>query len=303
MIPDLVWKMATKILETWLVVLPSAIAGAIVLLILSQFSSQACNPGRTWWRNPGLFTDACYFLAVPFIAPYMRMALMIIGAALLARAITKQDISDYLEHGQGPLSGLSLWGQLPIYVVASDFMLYWAHRIFHGRTLWRYHAIHHSAEDVDWTTAYRFHPVNLWFGTFLVTAIMLFVGISPTVFLFVVPFDTVIAFFVHANLNWTLGPLRYVIATPIFHRWHHTSPSEGGNANFAPLFSLWDILFGTFYMPQGKIPAHYGVDEPTFPQSFLGQLVYPFRHLIDFRASREKIMSPPLAPRPDVLQH
>ena len=226
----------------------------------------------------------------------MRLALMIIGAAVLAGAMTRQDITDYLEHGRGPLSGLPFWGQVPIYVVASDFMLYWTHRIFHGGTLWRYHAIHHSAKEVDWTTAYRFHPVNLWFGTFLVTAIMLFVGISPTVVLFVVPFDTVTAFFVHANLNWTLGPLKYVVATPVFHRWHHTSPSEGGNANFAPLFPLWDILFGTFYMPEGRIPAYYGVDDPMFPQGFLGQLVYPFRHLIDFRPSREGIISPPPAP-------
>ena len=208
------------------------------------------------------------------------------AAALLSGAITKQGISDYLENGRGPLSDLPFWAQVPIYVVASDFMLYWAHRIFHGRAFWRYHAIHHSAEDVDWTTAYRFHPVNLWFGTFLVGAIMLFAGISPTVVLFMVPFDTVTAYFVHANLNWTFGPLKYVLATPVFHRWHHTSPAEGGNANFAPLFSLWDVLFGTFYMPQGKVPAHYGVDDLMFPSGFLGQLAYPFRHLTNFRAAR-----------------
>ena len=296
MFPDLVWRIVEKVLDTLSVVLPSAIACAIVLLILSWFSSQACNPGRTWWRNPGLVTDACYLLVVPFVAPYMRMSLMVVGATLLAGAMTKQDISDYLEHGRGPLSGLPFWGQVPIYVVASDFMLYWVHRTFHGRTLWRYHAIHHSAKDVDWTTASRFHPVNLWFGTFLVTAIMFFIGISPTAILFVVPFDTVTAFFVHANLNWTLGPLRYVIATPVFHRWHHTSPSEGGNANFAPLFSAWDVLFGTFYMPAGKIPDHYGVDDPMFPQGFLGQLVYPFRHLFDFGARPDEIISPPPAP-------
>jgi len=193
--------------------LPGAIACAIVLTILSLFSSQACNPGRTWY----------------------------------------------------------------------------------GRSLWRYHAIHHSAEDVDWTTAYRFHPVNLLFGTFLVSAVMLFAGISPTVALFTVPFDTVTAYFVHANLNWTLGPLRYVLATPVFHRWHHTPPAEGGNANFAPLFSLWDVLFGTFHMPEGRIPAHYGVDDPVFPRGFLGQLAYPFRHLIDFRTVRDEVTSSPPA--------
>jgi hypothetical protein len=128
---------------------------------------------------------------------------------------------------------------------------------------------------------------NLWFGTFLVTAIMLFLGISPTVVLFLVPFNSVTAFFVHANLNWTLGPLRFVVATPVFHRWHHARPGEGGNANFAPLFSLWDVLFGTFYMPERRVPANYGIDDPSFPQSFIGQLVYPFQHLIAFRGARE----------------
>jgi sterol desaturase/sphingolipid hydroxylase (fatty acid hydroxylase superfamily) len=293
MVPELVWQIGGSILEILSGMLP-VIVCAVVLMILSRFSSQACNPGRTWWRNPGLFTDACYFLVFRFIAPYMRVALLITGAVLLTGSTTREDISDYLEYGSGPLSDLPFWGQLPIYVVGSDFMLYWTHRIFHRRTLWRYHAIHHSAKDVDWTTAYRFHPVNLLFGSLLVGAIMLFVGISPTVALFMVPFDTATAYFVHANLNWTLGPLRYVVATPIFHRWHHTSPSEGGNANFAPLFPLWDILFGTFYMPEGKVPAHYGVDDPMFPQGFLSQLTYPFKHLVDFRVRRgETTFRPP----------
>ena len=61
MVPDPAWRIVGKILETLSVVLPGAIGCAIVLLILSLFSSQACNPGKTWWRNPGLFTDACYF--------------------------------------------------------------------------------------------------------------------------------------------------------------------------------------------------------------------------------------------------
>jgi sterol desaturase/sphingolipid hydroxylase (fatty acid hydroxylase superfamily) len=81
---------------------------------------------------------------------------------------------------------------------------------------------------------------------------------------------------VHANLNWTLGPLKYVIATPVFHRWHHGPPNEGGEKNFAPTFSFWDVMFGTFYMPEGKLPQTYGVDDARFPQGFVGQLVYPF---------------------------
>jgi sterol desaturase/sphingolipid hydroxylase (fatty acid hydroxylase superfamily) len=277
---NLVGPFFAKIAETFSTVLPSAIGFAVVFAVLSLFTSQACNPGRAWWRNPGLATDICYILIIPFLAPYLRMSLMIGGAALLSGVMTTQEIVDYFEHGRGPLAGLPFWVQLPIYVVASDVLLYWTHRLFHGASLWRFHAIHHSAEEVDWTTAYRFHPVNLWLGSFLVAAVMLFLGISPTVMLFLVAFDTTTAAFVHANLNWTLGPLKYVLATPVFHRWHHTPLDQGGNSNFGSLFSLWDVLFGTFHMPEHALPAHYGIDDPQFPHGFLGQTVHPFRDLI-----------------------
>jgi len=65
-------------------------------------------------------------------------------------------------------------------------------------------------------------------------------------------------------------------AAPVFHRWHHSPPDQGGNKNFAPTFSLWDALFGTFYMPAGRLPQTYGVDDAQFPRGFLGQLIYPF---------------------------
>jgi hypothetical protein len=80
---------------------------------------------------------------------------------------------------------------------------------------------------------------------------------------------------VHANLNWTFGPLRYLLASPVFHRWHHTLEGEGLNKNFAPTFPFLDLIFGTFYMPPGKLPEQFGNGEPDFPEGFLGQLIYP----------------------------
>jgi sterol desaturase/sphingolipid hydroxylase (fatty acid hydroxylase superfamily) len=277
MFSEIPGQIAAAVLGTIWGFLPSAVAFAIIFSVLSLFSSQACNPGRTWWRNPGLITDVCYMVVIPFVAPYLRMSLMAAGAGTLVSFMTAQEITDYFERGRGPLASVPFWGQVAIYIVASDLLLYWAHRGFHGARFWRFHAIHHSAEEVDWTVAYRFHPVNLWFGPFMVAAVMLFLGLSPAVLLFLVPFDTTVAAFVHANLNWTLGPLKYVVATPVFHRWHHTLPEEGGNTNFGSLLSVWDVLFGTFRMPQSQLPSRYGVDEPDYPQSFFGQLVHPFR--------------------------
>ena len=63
-----------------------------------------------------------------------------------------------------------------------------------------------------------------------------------------VPFLTVYALFLHANVGWSFGPLRYFIASPTFHRWHHTTQAEGLDTKFAGLFPFWDLLFGTFHM-------------------------------------------------------
>lgn len=129
-------------------------------------------------------------------------------------------------------------------------MLYWLHRLFHDGGFWKYHAIHHSSEEIGWISAARFHPVNLMLGTIGVDVVLLMVSISPNVMIWVGPFTTFHSAFVHANLNWTFGPFKYVLATPVFHRWHHTGLEEGGDTNFAGTFPIWDVLFGTFRMPE-----------------------------------------------------
>jgi hypothetical protein len=52
---------------------------------------------------------------------------------------------------------------------------------------------------------------------------------------------------------------------------------DGGNTNFAGTFPIWDILFGTFRMPENRLPDNYGKDEPAIPSEIAGQLAYPFR--------------------------
>jgi sterol desaturase/sphingolipid hydroxylase (fatty acid hydroxylase superfamily) len=95
--------------------------------------------------------------------------------------------------------------------------------------------------------------------------------------LWVGPFNTFHSAFVHANLSWTLGPFKYLLATPVFHRWHHTVLEQGGNTNFAGTFPIWDILFGTFLMPEDRLPDGYGKDETAMPAEIVGQLAFPFR--------------------------
>ncbi len=265
-----------RLLGLWSSIYPGMLLMIAACTALALFSGQACNPGKVWWRSRDLLLEIGYFITLQCIAPYLSRGLLIAIATLAMTFASPDEIADYVQNGRGPVSGLPFWWQVAFYLLAADFLMYWTHRLFHGASLWRYHAIHHSAEDVDWSTAFRFHPLNICFHTYLSDAVMLYAGVSPAVLLFMVPFQTAIALFVHANLNWTLGPLKYVMASPVFHRWHHTKPDEGGNTNFAPTFPLWDVLFGTFYMPAGKLPARYGVDDPQFPAGFLGQMAYPF---------------------------
>ena len=93
-----------------------------------------------------------------------------------------------------------------------------------------------------------------------------------------VPFLTFYALLLHANVTWSYGPLRFVIASPVFHRWHHTTEEEGLDKNFAGLFPFIDLAFGTFYMPPGRQPSRFGVLRDDVPPRLMGQLLYPFRN-------------------------
>ena len=256
-------------------VVPVTIVLAVIFSVLTHF--WACNDAVPWWKKRELVTDIIYWFFVPVFARVVRIGLLVLGAGVLFNIHDADGLIAFYDNGHGPLSQLPLWAQALLFLVASDFMLYWLHRMFHGGEFWKYHAIHHSSEELDWISAARFHPVNLVLGTISVDVILLIAGISPNIMLWVGPFTTFHSAFVHANLNWTLGPFRYVLATPVFHRWHHTVLEEGGNTNFAGTFPLWDILFGTFRMPEHRMPADYGKDETAMPSEIVGQLAFPFR--------------------------
>jgi sterol desaturase/sphingolipid hydroxylase (fatty acid hydroxylase superfamily) len=167
-------------------------------------------------------------------------------------------------------------------LAVGELGFYWGHRWSHEiPLLWRFHAIHHSAEEMDWLVNTRAHAVDLAFtrlcGFIPLYALGLVQPVTATsdaVPLLVILTGTVWGFFVHANLNWRLGPLEWLIATPAYHHWHHTY--EGPlNRNFAPMLPWVDRLFGTYHAPKTQWPSRYGTDTPMAP-SLAGQLLQPF---------------------------
>jgi sterol desaturase/sphingolipid hydroxylase (fatty acid hydroxylase superfamily) len=228
-----------------------------------------CNPGRSWWNKlRAAGTDLIYWFVVPLFLLVAGAVMLDLGKALLFGG----DDSDLL-----PVRHLPLWVQCLAILVLQDILLYAIHRVFHSRFAWKFHAVHHAPEVVDWMTTARFHPVNTLLAFILVDVVALLLGFSREALVALAPFVIVQSAMVHANLNWTFGPLKYVFASPVFHRWHHTPLREAGNKNFASTFSILDVLFGTFYMPPGKMPQQFGIGEADFPEGFWGQFLYPFR--------------------------
>ena len=174
-------------------------------------------------------------------------------------------------------SALPTWVQVPLILFIADLLAYWSHRVFHGRWLWPFHAIHHSSKTVDWLSSVRLHPINDVVSRIAQVLPLYWLGFNGVVLAAFVPFLTLYALLLHASVSWTYGPLRYLVASPAFHRWHHTSEEEGLDKNFSGLFPFIDLAVGTFYMPADRQPQRFGILNNDVPEGLLGQLAYPFR--------------------------
>ena len=225
-------------------------------------------------------TDLIYLFFTPLVTRSVRR--IAIGVLFLAIArsqgLTLAQFAALATARQTWASSLPMWLQILFVLLAADVLAYWSHRLFHRSWLWPFHAVHHSSESVDWLSSVRLHPVNDVVTRVIQVLPLYWLGFSGNVLAAYVPFLTIYAFVLHANVNWTYGPLRYAIASPAFHRWHHTTEAEGLDTNFAGLFPFIDVFFGTFYMPVGRVPERFGITGAPVPSGFLAQLVYPFRN-------------------------
>ena len=168
------------------------------------------------------------------------------------------------------------WLQFIEILVLADLGFYGAHRAFHAVPfLWRFHAVHHSIEELDWLAAHRVHPVDQILTKSASLLPLFALGFSdPPIVLFAVLYRWQ-ALLIHSNVRIGFGPLRWIVASPQFHHWHHANCPEAANKNFAGQLAILDLLFGTLHLPGRRIPARYGTDDRV-PRSYFAQLAYPF---------------------------
>lgn len=259
-----------------------ALAVAFVVLALAFRAIEAMWPARAQpWRRRGMRVDLLYWLVTPLVSRALAASAVVVVAVAIAAAagvpVDRAHVTAFV-HRSTWFASQPRWLQIALVLAAGDLFGYWLHRLFHRGRLWRFHAIHHSSLDLDWLSATRVHPVNDVVQRALQAIPLLALGFDPGVVAVYVPALSLYAILLHANVAWSFGPLRHVLASPTFHRWHHTSEAQGLDKNFAGLFPVWDLVFGTFYMPAGQLPQDFGVAEPM-PESVLGQLAWPFRRI------------------------
>ncbi len=168
--------------------------------------------------------------------------------------------------------------QFVLILFVADLTQYWVHRAFHGvPALWRFHRIHHSADVMDWLAGSRLHLVDVAVTRGLTYVPVYILGFAEAPLFAYVAFVSVQATFIHANVRFRFGALRWVVATPQFHHWHHGAEPEAIDRNFAVHLPVLDWLFGTFYLPGDRWPGAYGLaaGDPV-PRGFVRQFVRPF---------------------------
>ncbi len=130
---------------------------------------------------------------------------------------------------------------------------------------------------MDWLAGSRLHLVDVAATRGLTYVPIYVLGFSETALVAYVAFVSIQATFIHANVRFNFGPLRWVMATPQFHHWHHGAEPEAVDKNFAVHLPLLDRLFGTCHLPGDRWPASYGLagGKPV-PPGYVRQFVDPF---------------------------
>jgi sterol desaturase/sphingolipid hydroxylase (fatty acid hydroxylase superfamily) len=255
-------------------------APALVALVVMTGVCERIWPAE---RRPllarGHVQDAC-FLALHALVVIPLMTLLSVGAAAL--------IGDHARWIELPTGRWPGWLLIPLTLVAMDGANWLAHYADHRLgALWRFHALHHSQEELSVLTSFRAHPLMHTTGFLLATipvvALMPARPIAPVLITAYVCIGTL----QHANLRWTFGPVGRVLVSPAYHRLHHAPDTQ--RVNLGVVLTIWDVLAGCAKFPaRGDRAGRTGLDGRPFPVEqddsaspalllLAGQLAEPFR--------------------------
>lgn len=232
----------------------------------------------------GLFLRRLGTLSRPALANSAASLMFLLTTTLLNPALAPlyRGLRDAWSSAGLPQLSPGVWQALPaplaigLALFAADGVRYAAHRALHTNLGWPVHAIHHSDSHVNGFTSWRIHPLE---G--LTTAVMAllftgWMGVPPGYQLVVIAILLAHNIYIHLEVDIDHGPLRHVIASPRYHRWHHRDAPEAYNTNLANMFPVYDLVFGTWCEPR-VIAAPIGAKSDGVPDvDFVRLWLLPF---------------------------
>lgn len=226
-------------------------------------------------KEQGVFRPFWKIDLIHFVVSHLSVQLTVFLSMLPAKLLFSWALNAGLQQA---VAAQPLLLQFVEILLLSDFCEYWIHRALHQVPwLWRFHAIHHSSQQMDWLASSRIHVVDSILIR-AVTFIPLFVFgfLNQAVFAYLL-FVTFHAIFIHANVRFRFGWFDWMIATPRFHHWHHAIDAQAIDKNFGVHFPMLDLLFGTLMLPKKQEwPTGYGIPGNPVPENYIRQLAYPF---------------------------
>ncbi|WP_161782338.1 sterol desaturase family protein [Oleiagrimonas soli] len=238
-------------------------------------------PDRRFARIDRFYTLLKYFGVLPiFVYLLFQPAVFEIGRLF----------GDSGSGADGPSSLISLQELLPwlrghdvvqfvIYFALFDLVYYLIHRLQHAVPWWwALHSLHHSQRQLNCWSNDRDHYLDDLFELLIITGVSYVIGVQPVDYALLIVLGDLVQIFSHANVRVRFGKvLDKILVDPVYHRHHHMviDPERPHlhDCNFALVFPLWDILFGTALYGEKRHPC--GVDDPAIDadneKSFLGQ--------------------------------
>jgi ornithine lipid hydroxylase len=230
-------------------------------------------PYRQEWqgKKEDLKNDVTFLVLVQIVLPSVLPFLIAVTILSWLKSIGLS-LHTFWPHEMNPIV------QAAMMILSADFLRYWLHRASHewSPLLWRFHAVHHSPHKLYWVNVGRFHPIEKSVQFLCDAAPFILLGVSEGVLALYFVFYAVNGFFQHCNVEVRLGLLNYLISGPELHRWHHSWEPRESNKNYGNNVILWDLLFGSYFLPRGREVQQLGLRNRNYPLDFVGQMKTPF---------------------------
>lgn len=253
---------------------------------------------KSVWSNPSSWLDLRYAVFHKTVSSFLLAGLgafaLGIGFRSSIGGLTVSDTLSLQESWSGSEAVIAV-GFMFVLMLVGDLIGWFLHFLQHRvPLLWEFHKVHHSAEVMHPVSNFREHPVdNLLYGFFISLGFGFFYGLAVRFFgfspsmptLFGVPLLMFLFNIAGYNLRHSHVWLRWpgvwskVFPSPAHHHVHHSCHPDHIDKNFAFMFPIWDVLFGTYIMPDDNRHVQFGVPEEQGRNldSVLNLYLVPFR--------------------------